>query len=86
MLLGVNSDDDRDCAREAVARHNLNWRSWWADGPDGAIPRQWQVDRWPTMFLIDAQGIVRHRLTMTSPQELERLIETLVREAESPRR
>jgi hypothetical protein len=79
VLLGVNSDPERELAREAVARHSLNWRSWWAGGPGGEIPQQWFVTSWPTMYLIDARGIVRHRLT--APHNLERVIEALVREA-----
>lgn len=69
--------------RQAVAKHNINWRSWWADGIDGPIPRQWQVSSWPTIFVIDAQGILRHQLT--SAENLERIIEALVREAEQSR-
>ena len=80
MLLGVNSDADREQVRQVVARLGINWRSWWADGPDGAIPRQWRITGWPTMIVIDAQGIVRHRLG--SAQDLDRILETLVREAE----
>ena len=66
--------------RAAVAKHGINWRSWWAESADGAIPRQWQIESWPTMIVIDAQGIIRHRLT--SAQDLERVIETLLRETE----
>jgi hypothetical protein len=79
-LLGVNSDADRDVARAAVAKHNINWRSWWVGGTDSAIARQWQVSGWPTIYVIDAQGIIRYRLT--SVGELERAIESLLREME----
>ena len=66
--------------REVVAKQGLNWRSWWADGTDGAIPRQWNVTSWPAFFVIDAQGIVRHQLTTAA--DLESIIEALVRETE----
>lgn len=66
--------------RAAVAKHGINWRSWWAESPDGAIPRQWNITNWPTIYVIDAQGIVRHYLT--SAQDLDRIIETMLREAE----
>jgi len=79
-LLGVNSDADRDMVRAAVAKHNINWRSWWAGSTDSDIARQWQVSGWPTIFVIDAQGMVRYRLT--SVGELERAVESLFREME----
>ena len=67
-------------ARAAVAKHGISWRSWWAEVADGTIPKQWQIESWPTMIVIDAHGIVRHRLT--SAQYLDRIIETLLRETE----
>jgi len=77
-LLGVNSDDDRDMVKAAVQRHQINWRSWFAGGPDGEIPRQWNVTSWPTVFVIDANGIVRHRLT--SFHGIETIIDGLLAE------
>ena len=79
-LVGVNSDQDRATVQQAIQRHGLNWRSWFAGGPEGEIPRQWGVTSWPTFFLIDAQGVVRHRAT--SLHGLDGVIEALVREAE----
>jgi hypothetical protein len=79
--LGVNSDQDREVVKEAVERHGINWRSWFAGGLQGDIPRQWGVIEWPSVFVIDARGIIRHRLT--SFQDIERIIEPLLREVES---
>ncbi|MCI0685159.1 MAG: hypothetical protein L0Y71_23930 [Gemmataceae bacterium] len=66
--------------RAAVAKHRINWRSWWAEGPDGIIPQQWDITGWPTLIVIDAHGIIRHR--SGSAEGLDHIIETLVREAE----
>ncbi len=78
--MGVNTDTDRDATRQAVARNGINRRSWWAQAPDGAIPTRWQVHSFPSMFLIDAQGIVRVAHVQPGPQ-LERTIDALLREA-----
>ncbi len=69
--------------RAVVAKQGLNWRSWWADGADGPIPQEWQVTSWPTIFVLDAQGMVRYRLS--SAENLERIIEALLREARQQR-
>jgi hypothetical protein len=80
-LVGVNSDPELETAQAAVAKHRLNWRSWWAGGADGPIPRQWQVASWPTIYVIDARGIIRHQLT--NAQNLDRIVENLLRETET---
>lgn len=60
-LVGVNGDAEEDRARvkEAVAQGGIAWRSFWTGGPDGAIPREWGVEHWPTAYVIDADGLIR---------------------------
>jgi hypothetical protein len=76
----VNTDADRDAVRQVVARKGINWRSWSAGAPDGEIPSQWHVTAYPSMFLIDAQGVVR-QAQVHPGAELERTIDALLREA-----
>jgi hypothetical protein len=84
-LLGVNSDGDREYVKQAMQRAGINWRSWW-DGPrgtSGPIAQAWQVKGWPSLFLIDASGVIRLRPEQYdgNVRNLERLIERLVKEA-----
>ena len=75
----MNTDSDRTAACTAVARHRLSWRSWWAGGPDGDIPTQWHVSSYPSLFVIDARGVVRARHVQPGP-ELEHTIDMLLAE------
>jgi thiol-disulfide isomerase/thioredoxin len=62
-IVGVNSDGDRAKARETTDRDKMTWRSFWngADGPDGPISTAWNIHGWPTLYLIDAAGVIRYR-------------------------
>src|SRR5947209_6561988 len=81
-LLGVNTGPSKESLRKFGEKERLNFRSWW-DGPGGAIARQWKVDGYPTLFLIDHRGVVRFEyLGAPKEAELDRRIEELVREAE----
>ncbi|WP_165252391.1 TlpA disulfide reductase family protein [Paludisphaera soli] len=59
-VVGVNGDaeEDRAKVKEAVAKEGIAWRSFWAGGPDGEIPRTWGVQNLPTAYLLDAAGII----------------------------
>jgi hypothetical protein len=70
--------------RAVASKLGLNWRSWWADGPEGPIPQAWQVTSWPTIFVIDAQGVLRYRLG--SAENLEPIVEGLLHEVQERRR
>jgi hypothetical protein len=81
-LLGVNSDEDKGKLKAAMARENITWRSWWDGSKFGPIDSQWNVASWPTLYLIDAKGVIRHVNPDTQEEELDKLIDALVKEAE----
>ncbi len=84
VLLGVNSDQTREIVKDAQAKENLTWRSFWnGGGTGGPISRAWGISGWPTLFLIDSKGVVRKKWLGAPPGEtLDREVEALVKEAE----
>ena len=62
VLLGVNSDRDRNQLRLVMEQEGITWRSWWDGGSTrGPIARLWNVDRWPTIYVLDHQGVIRFK-------------------------
>ena len=69
VLLGVNSDANLETIVEAKKEEGLHYRTWW-DGhsqPDaevtateGPIATEWGVVGWPTIFVLDEEGVIRH--------------------------
>ena len=39
----------------------VTWRNFWDRDPSGPICTRWNVQGFPTLYLIDHEGIVRHR-------------------------
>src|SRR4051812_541135 len=84
-LIGVNSDKDREALKPILTDEQITWRSFWNGGStSGPISRAWKVQAWPTLFVIDAKGVVRHKFE-GSPgnQQLDRAIDALLKEAGS---
>jgi hypothetical protein len=60
----------------------------WCDGggsanTPGPIARQFNIQGWPSLYLLDAHGIIRHKFSGTpSNQRLNSAIAALVRKAE----
>lgn len=63
VIIGVNSDRDLDKVRPKFVEEKITWRSFWcgAEGTSGAIPTQWNVHGWPTLFLIDHDGVIQNK-------------------------
>ncbi len=81
VLIGVNGDEDRAKAKEVSANQGINWRSFWGSGPNGPIPLKWGVNSWPTVYVVDAAGVIRND-SLRGP-DLDKAVEALVAEAES---
>jgi hypothetical protein len=78
-LIGVNSDKDRDEAKKLNEERQVSWRSFW-DGPTtaGPIASTWNVYSWPTIYVLDARGVIRGKNLRDAP--LEKLVEELLKE------
>lgn len=78
-VVGVNADDDLEHAREVAREKRVTWRSFRDKGADGKeISDDWRA-LFPTVYLIDHEGIVRERYSGNpTPAELDRAVETLV--------
>jgi subtilisin family serine protease len=61
VLLGVNGDEDRDKAKNVVRRERMTRRSWWDGGKEGTTASRWNVRGWPAIYVLDRQGIIRHK-------------------------
>jgi hypothetical protein len=81
-LLGVNSDDTREFAKQATESEKLTWRSFWNGGKAGPISTAWHIQGWPTLFIIDKKGVIRKSYlgSPRDPNELDREIEKLLAE------
>jgi len=61
-LIGVNSDKDLEKLKPVLEEEQITWRSFW-NGPEGTrgpISKRWNVNAWPTIYVLDAQGRVRY--------------------------
>ena len=80
-FLGVSADETREELRDTVKEKDVTWRNWW-DG-EGKIQFDYGVEAYPTIFLLDAKGVVREMFEGTpSREKLEQAVERLVQEAE----
>jgi AhpC/TSA family len=84
-LLGVNSDKDLKELKKTLEEEQITWRSFWngEQGTGGPISTEWNVRGWPTLFIIDHKGVIRHKyLGNPGNDKLDAAIDKLVAEAE----
>jgi hypothetical protein len=79
-LIGVNSDPDLDKIRETVKEKEITWRSFWngEEGTRGPISTEWRVTGWPTIYVLDAKGVIRYK--NARGKDLDEALTTLLAE------
>ena len=78
-IVGVNSDS-KERLKELVADGTTTWRNFTNEQAYGKISEKWGVQGWPTLYLIDHKGVIRHK--GLRGEEMEKAIKNLVAEAE----
>jgi hypothetical protein len=84
-ILGINSDPDLDKVRPKFVEEQITWRSFWCgpEGTRGPIPTKWNVRGWPTLVVIDHEGVIRQRW-LGSPddeKEIDKALAALIEKA-----
>jgi thiol-disulfide isomerase/thioredoxin len=80
-LLGVDCKDDKETSRKVMARERMTWPSWYDGAADrGPIAERYHVLGYPSIFVIDAKGIIRARNPFSvDPDLVDKLLEELKR-------
>lgn len=80
-LLGLNSDQSRSALKDILKKESITWPNIWqgTPGAPGSISQQWNVTGWPTIYVLDHEGVIRHR-DLRGP-ELEEAVMKLVEKA-----
>ena len=80
-IVGVNSDP-KETLEKVEGDGTVLWRSFW-DGGDtrGPIASAWNVRSWPTIYVIDHEGVIRYK--NVRGDELDAAIAELVEKAEA---
>jgi hypothetical protein len=81
-LIGIDTDPELEPFRALLEKQGITWRNVW-EGPvrpgDGPLSSAWNVRQYPTVYVIDARGIIRAQ----DPGDLDAAVDPLVAEAKA---
>ena len=79
-ILGINSADEKPILKGTIEKQKITWPNIHDGMPDpGSICATWHVRSFPTVFLVDHRGVIRHKNPM--PFQVNGAVEALVSEA-----
>jgi peroxiredoxin len=77
--VSVNTDSTVGTLRKAIDEGTITWRCWWDGGVEGPITTRWGIAAFPSVFVIDAKGVIRFK--DVREDNLEKAVLSLVAEA-----
>lgn len=81
VFVGVSADEKKETVRAFLKKHEMPWTHWWVGSSEGLM-EDWQIGALPTIYLIDARGVLREVLVGADHEKLAAVAERLVQEAE----
>jgi hypothetical protein len=82
-LLGINTDKEKELYHEKAKEMGVTWRSSWQGSTSGVWPRAWGITSYPTIFVLDAKGVIRY--IGVRGEAMDKAVDTLLAELEGKR-
>ena len=85
-LIGVNVGGNAKNLKDVMTKEDVTWRTFadLGDAGQGAIAARWNLTSTPTLYVLDARGVVRYKWPGAPGAEaIDAALETLIREAEA---
>src|SRR6185295_12802548 len=81
-IVGINSDEDMTLIHDQRTKERISWRSFWngPEGKTGPISTAWNVRGWPTLYILDAKGVIRYKSVGANEEAIDKTLEELLAE------
>lgn len=80
VLISISADDEKKTLKDFLEKEKMPWVHWWEGRRATGILTDWGVEFFPTIYVIDAKGVIRYK--GIRGKELEEAVDKLVKEAD----
>ena len=60
VLVSISADAKKETLKEFLSNEKMPWTHWW-NGSEGGVIDDWNVQAFPTIYVIDAKGVIRFK-------------------------
>jgi thiol-disulfide isomerase/thioredoxin len=79
-LVSISADENKKTLTDFLAKEKMPWTHWW-NGMKGGVVEDWDVRAFPTIYVLDVNGVIRHN--GLRGEELEKAVNALLEEAKT---
>jgi peroxiredoxin len=85
VLVSISSDAEKETLTKFLEKEKMPWTHWWEGNKPGNLHGNWNISGIPTMYIIDAKGVIRYKqvgFSAASANKMDEQIEKLLAEME----
>jgi thiol-disulfide isomerase/thioredoxin len=80
-LISVSGDAEKDTLKKFLETTDMPWVHWW-DGAEGKIIKGWNINAFPTIYVLDTEGVIRYKFVGADKnKQLDEAVDKLLAEA-----
>lgn len=83
VLVSISADAKKETLTDFIKKEPMPWTHWW-NGESGGIIEDWDVQSFPTIYILDAKGVIRFK--NKRGKAMEDAVETLLKEMEAEKK
>jgi thiol-disulfide isomerase/thioredoxin len=81
-LVSISADQQKTTLKDFLSKEKMPWTHWW-NGASGGVVEDWNIQYFPTIYVIDAKGVIRHK--DLRDEKLEEAVNELLKDLEHPK-
>jgi thiol-disulfide isomerase/thioredoxin len=78
-LISVSGDEEKGTLKKFLETTEMPWVHWW-DGAKGNIIKGWNIQAFPTIYVLDTEGVIRYKFVGAVDKELDEAVDKLLAE------
>jgi thiol-disulfide isomerase/thioredoxin len=59
-LVSISADANKETLKDFLSKEKMPWTHWW-NGSEGGVIEDWNIQYFPTIYVIDSSGVIRHK-------------------------
>jgi thiol-disulfide isomerase/thioredoxin len=83
VLVSISADAKKETLKEFLEKNEMPWTQWW-NGATGGVITQLDVEYFPTIYVLDAKGIIRAK--DVREEEMDKAVDKLLKEMEESKK
>jgi thiol-disulfide isomerase/thioredoxin len=76
-LISISADEKKETLKTFLVDNPMPWTHWW-NGQTGGIVEDWDVKYFPTIYVLDAKGVIRYK--DVRGEKMDEAVDTLLKE------